>query len=264
LEKQEKYNYGICLSGGGALGYAHVGVLQALHEYGIAPEIISGSSMGAIIGTIYAAGYSAAEILEICKSDKMYEIHRLIKPSFSHKGFASHKTLRKLLHDVVPHNDFEQLKHKLHICVTNIGNATYKTVNSGNLHDYVVASASIPGIFEVNNIDIGIYVDGGVMNNLPAEAIRDKCRILIGVDVIPYYEGAKIKHTTDVIIASIRTMVHANSISGQKLCDHLILSPAIKKYHEFNFDKFEKIYRIGYDSALEYIKNNPDILKYTV
>jgi NTE family protein len=262
VSAQEKYNYGICLSGGGALGYAHVGVLQALHEHGIEPEIVSGSSMGAIIGTLYAAGYSAAEMLEVCKSDKMYEVHKLIKPTFSRKGFASHKTLRKLLHDTVPHDSFEELKHKLHICVTNISDATYKIVDSGNLHDYVVASASIPGIFEINYIDEGIYVDGGVLNNLPAEAIRKKCHVLIGVDVVPLVKRRKIKHTTDAIVTSIRTLIHANSAAGRKLCDHLIISPAIEKFHEFNFEKFETIYQIGYDAANEYIAQNPEILKY--
>ena len=260
MSVEKKYSYGICLSGGGALGYAHVGVLQALRERGIEPEVVSGSSMGAIIGTLYSAGYSPAEMLEICKSDKMYEVHRLIIPSFSRKGFASHKTLRKLLQDTVPHNSFEKLKHKMHICVTNIGNGTYKIVDSGNLHDYVVASASIPGIFEVNYIDNGIYVDGGVLNNFPAEAIREKCRMLIGVDAAPLIKKNEIKHTTEAIIATIHTLIHANSVAGHKLCDHLIVSPAREKFHEFHFDKFETIYQIGYDTAKEYIEKNPEIL----
>ena len=259
---QEKYDYGICLSGGSALGYAHAGVLQALSEYGIVPEVVAGSSMGAIIGTLYAAGYTPHEMMEICRSKKMYDIHKLLKPSFSRKGFASHQTLRNLLTDIVPQNSFDCLQHELHFCITNIGDATYKIVNSGNLQDYVVASASIPGVFQVNYIDDGIYVDGGLLNNLPAETIRDKCRILIGVDVLPYFKKSEVKNATDVLIASMRMMIHANSIEGQKMCDHLIVSPGIKKFNEFDFDKYEEIYQTGYDAAVEYIKNNPEILKY--
>jgi len=257
---EKKHTYGICLSGGGALGYAHIGVLQALLEHGIEPEVVSGSSMGAIIGTLYAAGYSPAEMLEINKIDKLYEIHKLIIPAFTHKGFATHKTLRKLLQDTVPHNSFENLKRELHICISNIGDATYKFVKSGNLHDYVVASASIPGIYEVNYIDNGIYVDGGLLNNLPADAIREQCKILIGVDVSSPVKRKQINRVHEAVMASIHTIIHANSLARYRFCDHLIVPQAIKKFHEFQFDKFEAIYKIGYNTAKTYIKNNPQIV----
>ena len=264
MTAQEQHDYGICLSGGGALGYAHIGVLQALHEHGIEPKIIAGSSMGAIVGTLYAAGYTPAQMMEVCRSRKMFDTLNILHPTLSKKGFSSHKTLRRLLRKAVPYNTFDSLKYELHICVTNLGNATYKIVNSGNLQDYVIASASIPGVFEINYIDNGIYVDGGVLNNFPSEAIRNKCKVLIGVDVLPCFEKEKTKNTRDIIITTIRAMLHANSISGQQLCDHLIISPAIKDFHEFDFEKYEEIYKIGYDAAIEYIKNNPEILKYVV
>ena len=65
---------GICLGGGGALGFAHIGVLQSLEDHGVFPQCISGSSMGAIIGTLYAIGFSPAEMLQLIKDDKHYKV----------------------------------------------------------------------------------------------------------------------------------------------------------------------------------------------
>jgi NTE family protein len=263
LTAQNNPKIGICLSGGAALGYAHIGVLQALEENGIYPEVISGSSMGAIIGALYAAGYSPQQMMQISREEKMYRISNLLSPSFSIKGFANHKTLRKLLKEMIPQDNFDSLKKEYYLCVSNLTNATWKTVGHGPLlHEYIVASASIPGVFEANVIEGQIYVDGGLFNNLPAQVIRDKCDVLIGVDVLPYYEKTKIKKTTEVLGLSIRAVQHLNSKNGRDICDFLIESPAIEKYSEFSFDEYEAIYKAGYDATIEYIKNNPQLLNY--
>ncbi|MDD4921429.1 MAG: patatin-like phospholipase family protein, partial [Bacteroidales bacterium] len=86
---------GICLSGGGALGFAHIGVLQALLENRIEPQIISGSSMGAIVGTLYAAGVSPAEMMQIIQDDRLYRMTKLmtLKPFFWKSGWSDHSTV---------------------------------------------------------------------------------------------------------------------------------------------------------------------------
>jgi len=253
---------GICLSGGGALGYAHIGVLQALEENGIFPDVISGSSMGAIVGVLYAAGHSPESIIQVVRNEKIFKISNIINPSFSKTGISDQKVLRKLLIDLVPHNNFKDLQKEYFVCISNLNTAEWEVIGDGNLlHEYVVASASIPGVFEANNIGDGTYVDGGLFNNLPSQILKDKCDIIIGVDVLPYYEKKTITKRTEILAHSIRAVEHLNSNEGRKLCDFLIESPAIQKYNEFSFDKYEEIIQIGYNSAIQYMKENPDLLK---
>lgn len=261
-ERLEKAKCGICLSGGGALGYAHIGVLQALLENDIYPEIISGSSMGSIIGVLYANGVLPEQMLKVVRDEKMYKISSLLNPSFHRLGFSSHKLLRKLLKELVPHNNFEELQKEFHVCVSNINKASWEIISSGNqLHDFVIASASIPFVFESLEINKHTYVDGGLFNNLPAQVLKDKCEKVIGVDVLPHYFKRVIKNTNEMMALTIRGVEHQNSVPGREMCDYIIDSPAIKKYHEFNFDKYEQIYKIGYESAIKYIEDVPDILE---
>jgi NTE family protein len=259
--KQSKRNYkvGICLSGGGALGYAHIGVLQALIEHDIEPEIISGSSMGAIIGVLYAQDIKPNEMLSIIENEKINKLSRIFHPVFS-EGISSLKTLREMLEKHIPHNSFELLKHEFHVCVSNLTNATWKTISSGNnLHDYVIASASVPFIFESITINENIYVDGSLFNNMPTQPLKGKCDIIIGVDVVPYFEVKEVKNANEVLSLSIRSIEHRNGAKGRKHCDFLIESPAIETYSAFSFDKYKEIYQIGYESASKYINEHPEI-----
>lgn len=258
---QEKPKVGICLSGGAALGYAHIGVLQALEENGIKPDVISGSSMGAIIGALYSHGILPKEMLDIIKREKMYKTTRLLHFSGAQFGLSSHKPLRELLSELIPVNCFDSLHIPLYVCVSNLSNAKWKIVNCGeSLHNYIVASASIPGIFEPVNINDSVYVDGGLYNNLPAQALKGKCDYIIGVDVLPYLSAKTVKSTREVIMLSIRGLEHNNSIAGRQACNFLIEPSAVKTYDEFSFENYLEIYQNGYNTTIEYIKNNPNIL----
>lgn len=252
---------GICLSGGAALGYAHIGVLQALEENNIHPDVISGSSMGAVIGVLYAQGITPEKMLTIVKDEKIYKISTLLNFTFTKgNGISSHKTLRKLLKELVPTNSFDSLGKEYYVCVSNINNANYKIVGKGSyLHDYIVASASIPFVYEGVKIDDSTYVDGGLFNNLPAEILKEKCDIVIGVDVLPYIEKQQINSTNEMLMMSIRGVEHRNSLPGRRICDFLIEPDAIKTYNELSFDKYEEIYRIGYNTTIQYIKDHPEI-----
>lgn len=264
VEGQNQKKIGLVLSGGGALGYAHIGAIQALEEHGIYPEYISGSSMGAIIGVMYAGGYSPLEMLKVVQEEKMYKFNQLFtpKPGVVKLGLSSHATLRSLLHELMPHNSFDSLQKSYFACVTNLDDATWKAVGKGgHLAEYVVASAAIPGVFEAEIIDGTTYVDGGVLNNLPAQAIHDKVDVLIGVDVIPFYQDAVVVTTSDVLVRSLRAAQHANSMAGRKMCDFLVESPAIKYYNEFQFDRYREIYQYGYKAMNDYLNANPKVLK---
>ena len=255
---------GITLSGGGALGYAHIGVLQALEEHGIHPDCISGSSMGAIIGTLYAAGYSPKEMLAIVQKDKLYRINKLLtlQSAFTTTGMSSHKSLHRILLQLIPHNSFDSLPRRLTVCVTNLDSGESEYISSGDsLAEYVVASASIPGIFETRTVGGHTYVDGGVLDNLPVRALRPQCDHIIAVDVLPFVKESRKSTSLDVMLWSIRLMQHSNSIPGRAAADWLIDSYALVEFHEFSFDKYREIYQYGYKAATEYLAAHPELIR---
>jgi NTE family protein len=258
----KKTKIGICLSGGGALGYAHVGVLQALEEQGVFPDVISGSSIGAIVGVLYAEGHKPENILQEVRDEKVFKISDIISPVLSSSGISDQKVLRNLLKNLVPHHNFNELQKEFYVCVSNLNTAEWQIIGEGDLlHEYVVASASIPGLFEANNIGDTTYVDGCLFNNLPAQILKDKCDVIIGVDVLPYFEQKKITKKTEVLGLSFRAVEHLNAKEGRMLCNFLIESPAIEKYNEFSFDKYNEIIKIGYNTTIQYIKDHPEMLK---
>ena len=260
----KKQKIGLALSGGGALGFAHIGALQALEEHGVKPDFISGSSMGAIIGAIYCAGYSPAKIMRIIQAEKLYKLDKLMSPNlnFKQKGLSSHATLRATLKELIPHDCFDSLEIPFAVCVTNITSGTYEYYYSGKgIVDYVVASASIPGVFDPVVIKNTTYVDGGILNNLPAEILHQKgCDYIIGVDVLPFLPVEK-KSILDITLWSIRLMQHSNTQNGIKYCNWLIESNAIEKYNEFEFDKYKEIYQYGYKAMTEYIHSHPEMIE---
>jgi len=261
--EQVKLGLGLCLSGGGALGFAHIGVLQALIENGIEPDIISGSSMGAIVGALYAAGVTPTEMMQIIKDDRLYRVTRLMtfKPTIWKSGWSDHSTVLTLIKEIIPHNSFEGLQKKMLICVSNLNLAQWEIKSSGyDLNSWVSASASIPGVFEAHEIDGVFYLDGGLLNNLPAQPLKELCDTIIGVDVLPHEAPTSLKKPIDAVTKSIRIVEHVNSLEGRSMCNYIIEPQSIKQYNEFRFDAYQKIYSQGYTDALEYIKNNPEIL----
>lgn len=262
MEQKKQRSTGLVLSGGGALGFAHLGVIQVLEEAGIVPQHVAGTSMGAIVGALYAAGYTVEEMLGIIEKKKLYRMHRVIRFRFGlfRSGALSHKTLLEVLRQSIPENSFESLQKKYHLCVTDLDSGKYRFVESGGqLAEYVAASAAIPGIFETQLINGVTYVDGGVLNNLPAQAVSGRCDTLIGVNVIPGGAGSEVGKALDVALRTLRLMIHQNSQPGMALCDHIIEPDAGLIYHEFSFDKFREIYQNGYDTAKAYLAAHPEI-----
>ena len=250
---------GLVLSGGGAFGFAHIGAIKALEEYGIEPAYVAGSSMGAIIGVMYAAGYSADDIMQIIKEERLYKVGRLMttQSAFRNEGFSTHKTLLRELAELVPHNSFDSLERKFMVCVTNVetGEAVYQH-EGGDLKEYVAASASIPGAFEPIVIDSVRYVDGGVTDNLPVSQLLtlNPQLFIIGVDVLPFVENFDAKNSIDMLLWMSRLFQSKNMDPNRAKCDWLIQSFALKEYHEFDFKHYKEIYQYGYDEMKAHIE----------
>ena len=259
-----KHKIGLCLSGGGALGFAHIGVIQALEDHQIFPDVISGSSMGSIVGSIYAAGYTPAQMLQFIKDGKLYKITNIMnfQPAFWKIGLSDHAPIVTLMNEFIPNNSFDKLEKKLYVCVSNLTSASWEIFSkSEKLDMWVAASCCIPGIFNAMKINNMMYVDGGLLNNVPSQPLREKCEFIIGSDVIPHLTAKKKLKPRDTLVKSLRVAQHQSSLPGRALCDFLIEPEAIEKYNEFNFEAYQSIYQYGYRAATQFIAKNPDILK---
>lgn len=241
---------GLVLSGGGALGFAHIGAIQALEEAGYRPTVVSGTSMGALVGVLYAHGYKPDEIMQIVKDERLYRNSTLLRIRRSkNPGIYNLEAIRDLLKELMPDNSFDSLPKVFCACTTNLTEAVPEYICSGNqLAEYVIASASIPSFFEAQTINGVQYIDGGMLNNFPAQPIRDKCDFLIGVDVLPLTHKTA-ERTYEAMLFGLRDVQHVNSLPGHALCDMLIEVHAIDTYGEFDFKEYESIYQMGYEAA---------------
>lgn len=269
LSAQRQYNIGITLSGGGARGFAHIGVLQALEDYGVHPEIVSGTSMGALVGAMYANGMTPEDIFEMVKREELDRMASFVDISSrqprEHLGISTQNRLHRILIDYLPHNSFDSLQIPFYLCMSNICDGKEVVVHSGgNLVECLRGSSCIPGFFEPVLIDSAYYVDGGLYNNLPVQPIRKQCKILIAVDVNPKFSKYDINKIGDVLSRSVSLIIYENTKEGRKMCDYVISVPVSKNYSTMDFDKFYAIYQMGYMAGLEFIKSHPEIPGYSL
>lgn len=236
---------GIALSGGGARGFAHIGILQALQEAGIYPQVVAGTSIGAIMGSMYAAGKTPEEMITFSKQAASIRSVRLVAPWRSLLSLAPfEKKLRKFLNV----ENFEELKLPFSVTASNMESGDLEIIESGDLAKAVIASSSVPGVFKPVDLNNTLYLDGGVMMNLPAEPIRDKVDFLIGVNIHPKVSISrkKVRSIIGIGFRNFDLVLHGNMRESQKLCDFVIAPKAIVDYHIFQFLSYQKIYEIGY------------------
>ena len=244
--ESKPYRFGIALSGGGARGILHIGVLEAFHKYGIHPEIISGTSMGALVGVFYAAGIEPMQILELVKSSKM---HRMIKWKLPSSGLLDMKKVHSLLETHIPKDDFSALKKPFFCTVTNLNSGLQETKSSGKLFQWVLASATIPVIFEPQIIDGATYVDGGLFNNLPVDCIRNQCRFLVGVHVNHNGPEENITGFKAVAERTLRLVLAKNVDESFAVCDFIIDPPQTRMFNTFDFARADEIFRLGFEET---------------
>lgn len=242
---------GITLSGGSARGYAHVGVLQALHQHDIQPGIISGTSMGAIVGVLYAAGYSPEEIKDILTEETFSKMTGF---SWRRTGLYKLEKMKVALKKYIPEDDFSALRKPFHLGLSNLNEACGEIRSSGPLFDYLIASCSVPGFFAPIVLDEVNFVDGGLMCNLPASSIREECRFLIGSHV--NFPGKKSNFTgpKGIMERSVNLGITQNVKPEMELCDFIIDPPQMQNYSLFDFRKIEEIINVGYEHTMEMIE----------
>lgn len=240
------YKTGLVLSGGGARGFAHLGVIKALNESGIFPEVISGTSAGAIVGSLYADGYTPEEILKIMNLSGRLQY---FSPTVPRGGLLQISGIEKILREKLRAKTFGDLKIPLFVSATDLNSGKAVYFSEGELLLPIIASASIPVLFKPVVINGVQYVDGGVLDNMPIRPIEEQCRFLIGSFVNPTgYE----ENITSLIHIAERTFLLSMSKElheKSKRLDLLIAPPELKNYAILGSEKAEEVFMVGYNAT---------------
>lgn len=237
---------GLVLSGGGARGAAHLGVLKFLEEKNIQVDYLSGTSAGAIAGAFFAAGYEAGRIAELLKKVNFFS---LMRPAFSSAGFFKTEKINSIYSKYLPQT-FEELRIPLWISAIDVERGCIHYFQTGELYKPIIASGCLPMFFEPISIGKGLYMDGGVLNNLPVEPLVDKCDKIIGVHVNPTDTHFRPRSMTRITQRCIELAVSCNVEQRRNYCDLFIEPPELKNFTMYNLSRIDDFIGFGY-TAIE-------------
>lgn len=282
-ESLKDLKVGLVLSGGGAKGFAHIGVLKALEEQGIQIDYIGGTSMGSIVGAMYASGYSAVEIEQIVMQlgfDKYMdaEITRPDKPFFQKEnddkyavklpvvnnnitlpsGWTNGQNvmnqLSKYLQHVSTVTDFNALPIPFLCIATDLEKGEQVVLNKGNLAQSIRASVAFPTVVKPIEIDGKWLVDGGLVNNFPVKEVRKMgAEFIIGVDVSSntLYKKEDLQSVLKIMEQMVSyQMVNDDILAKKDLTDIYIIPLDETRFTTFSFEKAQEIIQFGYDTAM--------------
>ena len=243
-----EHDFGMVLSGGGTRGLGHVGVLKALGEAGVEPQVLAGTSAGAIVAALYAAGYAADEMLEffIEKNPLKFSKLSVAKPGI----FDTDKVVADFL-EYLPDNSFEALGKKIYLTATDLVEARPEIFASGPLIPAILASASTPLVFAPTEIDEHWYSDGGIVNNFPVEPLLGHCNVILGVYVSPLrpIQERDLRNSLAVSQRAFEIGMYFASKRKFHLCDLVLCPPELSRFGPFDTKHFEEIMEIGYAAA---------------
>lgn len=238
---------GLVLSGGGARGAAHIGVLAMLEEMAIKPQMVAGVSAGAVIGALHAAGVPARDILAILKGQSYLSLKSL---SFGGAGLFNMNNLRSLLLKAIGHDDFSSLQASLHLVATDMITGEKIVLNEGSITTAVMASASVPVVYEPISFSGRMLADGGLKDNFPVSLLRTHCEVVIGCHVNKLSKVADVSSMSKftLIDRAFHMAIAADTARSAQHCDVLI-EPDLSMFGMFQMKDADKIYEAGYRAA---------------
>ena len=248
LGLRKEQSIGVAFSGGGAKGFSHIGVLKAFEHFGIRPDVMSGVSAGSIAAALYGSGLTTDDMIEcFTEASSFGDFTEWAIPK---KGFMRLDRFRKLLESWLPVKNLEDMKIPTIICATDIDHGKSVGWGKGEIAPRVVASCSIPIIFHPVRIKGVNYVDGGVLRNLPAWAIRDYCTTLYGSNCSPLRRSFESDGSIiDIAYRTFHLMMKANTPQDVRLCDHVIEISQLSSVRTFDLTSLRRGVTVGYDAA---------------
>lgn len=278
-KKVARPKIGLVLSGGGAKGLAHIGVLKVLEEAGIVPDYIAGTSMGGIVGGLYSIGYSTDSLEKIARTthwsyylsddiprreitleEKEDHDRFVLSVPFTEKsikipgGVINGQNIENLLNQlcspVFEERDFNNFKIPFLCNATDIETGKEVVFREGYLPNCLRATMAIPSVFNPIEIQGKLLVDGGLVNNFPVDRIKEMgADIIIGVDVgFQYYNKSQLNSMFRIIEQSLFFYGEQNTSRNRKLCN-ILITPSLSRYNAASFNASDSLIILGEQAA---------------
>lgn len=263
---------GLALGSGGANGLAHIPMLEVLDELGIVPKVIAGTSIGAVIGALYASGLSGADLrrlaLDFASEDRhiMSTLIRgsaglslldLIRPDLDNGGLLDSQGFLDFLHEKVRVSTFEELAVPLMVVAADYWKREQVVLAQGPLIPAIKASMAVPGLFAPVELDGRLLVDGGTVNPLPFDLLHDRCDLVVAVDVSGGVAEptAPTKDKPDALDSLFNTFeIMQRAITAEKVKNrepHIFIRPETSGVRLLHFHKAEQIFAQSEPAAEE-------------
>ncbi|MFO7868838.1 MAG: patatin-like phospholipase family protein [Bacteroidales bacterium] len=237
---------GLALGGGAVLGAAHVGALKALSEKNITIDYISGTSIGAFVGALYAFGKSWEDLEKIASDLKWIDITAV---SLSRNGLLSNDKLGKFIIDHIGDKNIEDAHIKLTIVATDVSTGEKVVFDKGPVSLAVKASTCIPGIFMPVEAHDKVLVDGGVSENVPTRTLKNMgAEYVIGIDLNAKHSYKKPENILDIILNSFHFIMKNATLSQTEDAD-LLIQPDLSQFNRSNMNQIKKLIDKGYEET---------------
>ena len=274
---------GLALGGGGARGAAHIGVIQTLHDAGVRPDIIAGTSAGSAVGAMYAATldpkwienrfrefisdesfkkFNSGELLDgrnqetfLNKVTSKVKQHYMVMLGLNRSFVASRKILEKAVDFLLPVDTFEELKIPLKILVTDIHTGEDVIHESGDVKEAIIQSSSIPGFFEPTFKDGRLLVDGGVTAPIPIALLKKLSKLVMAID-ITNYSVRPLKNPNMIEIVRRADIITSLRLKERISKDaDILIRPDVLGLHWSEFGKFDYLIKSGRDATEKTLKS---------
>jgi NTE family protein len=246
----QKPKIALVLGGGAARGFAHVGVIRALEQEKIPIDLIVGTSVGSLIGAIYAYDLNSFELewtAFTLEKDSIFDFG--LMTAFTSMGVAKGDKLEEFVKSKVPVANIEDLKIPFSAVATDLNRGTRVVLDKGSVAKAVRASSAIPGVFQPVDHQNKLLVDGGVIDNIPVSVAREKgADIVIAVDIGEQVFNFNINNLLEVMLQSITIMGAENAKTRKKESD-VIISPKVGDVGMLDFSKKKRCMMAGIEAT---------------
>jgi NTE family protein len=240
----------LVLGGGAARGFAHVGVIRALEQEKIPIDMIVGTSVGSLIGAIYASDMNSFDLewtAFALEKDDVFDY--AILSAFTSMGPVKGDKLEAFVRSKVPAANIENLKLPFAAVATDLNRGTRVVLDRGPVAKAVRASSAIPGVFNPVELQGRLLVDGGVVDNIPIAVAREKgADIVIAVDISENVTNFNITNVVDVVLQSVSIIMNENTKQKKKDADVLI-TPAVGTVAMLDFTQKKRCMQAGIEAA---------------
>lgn len=256
----------LVLGGGASKGYAHIGVLKCLEDNGIIPDLIVGTSMGALVGGMYALGKSPEELKKLSAKINSLGHFDIISTIFKENVMNINK-VRNLIIDELKDKTYEDCRVKFVSVATELNTGREKHFDSGSLSDGIIASISIPAVFPRVQIGENYYCDGGLVNNLPENVARELMpdAVILSIDVIGNYaeQVEDLKFKTVEVILNASTLMTSNVIKNRPQDADIRITMTMPNVSQLDFTRetSAKTIELGEIEMYKYLDDLKKLLK---